>query len=293
MADPDVPGAAQDDEDSEMDEAADLEMLDRLNEEGAFDTDDDDEAEEDGLEDDEELDEIDVDEDDEDEEQGGAPLSPSAIPLIGPASTTTETTSSDPSTAALLHPHRPTPYTHDAGHLLVIDPNPLPPDSAHTEAALAATTRDAAQSLLNHLLTTCPVRNTAAGVTMALPKPTTALPREKRVPTPKAPTKWEAFAAKKGIGKFARGSMAQQDREGRAGKMVFDKESGEWVPKYGYKGRSRAGEDDWLVEIDDKKARPDGQDVDPRAQKRAERKDRVKRNERAQRANERRARQTV
>ena len=44
------------------------------------------------------------------------------------------------------------PYIHDAGHLLILDSNPLPPSAS--ESILASTARDAAQSLLDHLLTT-------------------------------------------------------------------------------------------------------------------------------------------
>ena len=84
--------------------------------------------------------------------------------------------------------------------------------------------------------------------------------------------------------------------------MVYDEEKGEWVPKWGYKGANKAGEGDWLVEVDD----GDGKDGDdgeggvmiggndrarPSARKgsKEERKERVKRNERRMRANEKRS----
>jgi len=208
---------------------------------------------------------------------------------------------------------KPIPYTIDAGHLLITDPNPLPPlTPSNIEATLLATARDAAQTLLNHLLSTCPIISapsdatgtSSSGVEMTLPAPIFALPREKRIPTPKAPTKWEAFAAKKGIGKNVKKGQEGVDQEGRlrAGKMVYDEATGEWKPKYGYKGKNK--EEDWIVEVDDKierkkaegggrgkivpKGIPEGSD--PAGMKRAERKERVKRNERLQRANDRRAR---
>ena len=58
--------------------------------------------------------------------------------------------------------------------------------------------------------------------------------------------------------------------------MVYDDATGEWVPKWGYKGANKAGEDDWIVEVDEKKE--------------AERKEKVRRNERMMRANERKGR---
>lgn len=242
-------------------------------------------------------------------DNGGAPLSTTAT-LIDPS-----VSSSDPHTNSSIHVTKPIPYTLDAGHLLITDPNPIPPCTPATlEPTLLATARDAAQTLLNHLLTTCPISTAASsltgtsssGVEMTLPAPLFALPREKRIPTPKAPTKWEAFAAKKGIGRNVKKGQEGVDQEGRlrAGKMVYDEASGEWVPKYGYKGHNKAAEEEWIVEVDEKVERkkregggrgkivpkgiPEGSD--PRGMKRAERKERVKRNERLQRANDRRAR---
>lgn len=139
-----------------------------------------------------------------------------------------------------------------------------------------------------------------------LPAPETRLPREKAVPAEKEPTKWEKFAQKKGI----------KDKK-KEGKLVYDEGSGEWVsccpylyiyilrawlgwcgssgltrsqvPKWGYKGKNKEGENDWLVEVDDKKERETGEAGDARKAGREERKERVKRNERKQRANERKS----
>ncbi|KAI9655686.1 MAG: Rhodanese- sulfurtransferase [Alyxoria varia] len=244
--------------------------------------------------------------DDEEDINGGIPVDPSDVPLIGQKESQSQTA---PSTSfsldaesqqqqPSLHPSRPIPYTHDAGHLLVSDPNPLP-DNNPSEAVLAATARDATQSLLNHLLTTCPITNSksgaGSGVHMSLPAPAFQLPREKRVPQPKAPTKWEQFAAKKGIG--MNNKRKGQESAGRAGKMVYDETSGEWVPKWGYKGKNKQEEESWLVEVDPKKERKameanGGTGLDPRAASRKERKERVKKNEKRRVANERRAQKT-
>ena len=132
---------------------------------------------------------------------------------------------------------------------------------------------------------------------MTLPPPTTLLPREKPLPKPKEKTTWERFAEKKGI---------QTKRKGGAdgtGKMEYDEEKGEWVPKWGYKGKG-GGDEEWVVEVDEKKEkvrRMEGpgkgvkrQEVVERSlgEGRRERKENAKRNERKMRANERKARKS-
>lgn len=173
--------------------------------------------------------------------------------------------------------NKPTPFTFDLGNLLANDPNPVPVSA--DEEILTATARDAAQALINQLLSTCQIKSDSEGVHLVLPAPTTALPREKPIPAAKEPTKWERFAAKKGI----------KDKK-RDGKLVYDDATGEWVPKWGYKGKNKDGENDWLVEVDEKKEEKTGEAHDARADSRRERKDRMRRNERKQRANDRNGR---
>lgn len=174
---------------------------------------------------------------------------------------------------------KPIPYTFDLGNLLCTDANPVGLDSALTEPLLSSTARDCAQGLINQLLSTCPVaRNSdATSMSLTLPPGTTALPREKSIPAAKALTRWQQFAAKKGI-----------TPKKRDGKLVYDEAKGEWVPKYGYKGKNKDGEGDWLVEVDEKKEAKTGEAGDARKEKRQERVERIKRQERRQRANERR-----
>lgn len=95
------------------------------------------------------------------------------------------------------------------------------------QAYLNETARDAVQLLLNKLFTLPTIRTQEGDVLAQLPKPTTRIPREKHVrssdevptlemnedslteaplfplqiPQPKPPTKWEQFAAAKGIQK--------------------------------------------------------------------------------------------
>ncbi|KAI1621420.1 ribosomal biogenesis regulatory protein [Exophiala viscosa] len=223
--------------------------------------------------------------------------------------TTTSTTMAETSTASLpttsaSKPERlpttvdkPTPYTFDPGYLTATDPNPLPSTStllsqSFTErnTTLQTIAREGAQSLLNTLLTTCTITSTPDGLVMALPPPTIALPRWKPLPKPKAPTKWELFARKKGIGKFGgnlKGGAALEDRKKN---LVYDEESGEWVKKWGYKGKNKQAENEWLVELDDDKQQKEKDGVNPRAVSRQERVEKIKRQDRRQRNNERRSR---
>lgn len=57
------------------------------------------------------------------------------------------------------------------------------------------------------------------------------------MPKPKPPTKWERFAAAKGI------SHKKKDRD------VWDEEKQEWVARWGKGGKNKDGEDQWLHEV--------------------------------------------
>lgn len=176
---------------------------------------------------------------------------------------------------------KPIPNTYDLGNLATFDPNPLDndklKDSAQREEHLASVTRDNLQLLINQVLS-LPVKtttdthglSTGQNSTMTLiqlPEPTTALPREKAVPKPKPPTKWEQFAARKGI-----------KAKAKDGKMVYDEATGEWVPKWGYKGKNKELDNQWLVEVDDKVKNTEDELIDPRQLARAERKKLIKKN---------------
>ncbi|RYP74359.1 hypothetical protein DL771_003026 [Monosporascus sp. 5C6A] len=156
---------------------------------------------------------------------------------------------------------KPTPYTFDLGLLLANDPNPIstshPDPSAPLEERLSAVARDGAQALINQLLTTTPLQSTTDGVLLTLPPPATPLPREKPVPAAKEPTKWERFAARKGI--------KPKTREARAARArTYDEETGEWRSTWGHARGGRAADrrrardedavqKDWLVEVDERK----------------------------------------
>lgn len=149
---------------------------------------------------------------------------------------------------------KPIPVEFDLGHLAAFDINPL---SSSKEEDLLNAARDGTQLLLNAILS-CPIQSTNEGVLITLPEPTTRLPREKPVPTESAETKWAKFARLKGI-----------KAKKRDGKMVFDEEKEDWVPKWGYKGQNKDAETAWAVELDDKK---EDDRKDPRIALRAARK---------------------
>lgn len=100
------------------------------------------------------------------------------------------------------------------------------------------------------------------GRVVDLPKPSTWLPRAKPPPEPRAPTRWEAFAARKGI-----------DKKGKRSKLVFDEDEGEWKRRHGYK---RARDDNDIPIVDAKPG--DGPGFDPFGEATEARKERVKTN---------------
>ncbi|KAH9994906.1 ribosomal biogenesis regulatory protein [Xylariaceae sp. FL0662B] len=167
---------------------------------------------------------------------------------------------------------KPTPYTFDLGLLLANDANPLTPSSSSSpttttttttpsstalEARLATTARDGAQALINQILTTLPLSTTSSGVLATLPPATTLLPREKPVPEARVPTRWEQFAARRGI--------RPRTREQRRAKgSAYNEETGAWERTWGYDrghGAERRRRDegmvqrDWLVEVDGREER--------------------------------------
>ncbi|TFY72325.1 hypothetical protein EVG20_g663 [Dentipellis fragilis] len=96
-----------------------------------------------------------------------------------------------------------------------------------------------------------------------LPTPTTLLPRQKPLPKPKPPTKWEQFARAKGI------SHKKKD------KKEWDEEKQDWVNRWGWGGKNKQVEAQWLTEV------PANADIehDPSKEARDARRTRVAKNE--------------
>lgn len=178
---------------------------------------------------------------------------------------------------------KPIPVTYDLGNLSVfdsnvLDKNALDSSNAKREESIKYLTRDNVQLLINQLLS-LPMKTTTDSVSstmtlLQLPEPTTELPREKPLPKAKQLTKWEKFAAKKGI--------KSKVKEGR---KIYDEASGEWVNKWGYKGANKKLDSQWLVEVDEDVKGTEKELVDPRSLGRQERKRLIKKNERQQKKN--------
>ncbi|KAI6146145.1 ribosome biogenesis regulatory protein-domain-containing protein [Pisolithus tinctorius] len=158
-----------------------------------------------------------------------------------------------------------TPLDVDAGFLTVTDHNPIDEDSyrSNLEEYLKSTARDGIQALVAALYV-LPTESSVDGSFAKLPPPTTQLPRAKPLPKPKPLTKWEKFAAAKGIQKK------------RRDKKIWDEEKQEWVNRWGRDGKNKEKEDQWIHEV---KANADV-DFDPAQEARNERKSRVAKNER-------------
>jgi regulator of ribosome biosynthesis len=192
---------------------------------------------------------------------------------------------------------KPTPYVYSLSYLTATDPNPLPTSQSllslpctDLNSTLQATARDGAQSLITTLLTTTTIQSTPDALLMLLSpasETTLRLPRWKSLPKPKPPTKWETFAKKKGIGKFSNASGGAKREEVRKN-MVYDEESGEWVKKWGYKGKNKT-EGEWLVEVDEKKKKVEEEGRNVRGEGKRERMERVRRQQRKERNNVNRA----
>ena len=104
------------------------------------------------------------------------------------------------------------------------------------ESYLQSNARDSIQALFSDLVD-LPTKATPDGPLTLLPAPKTILPRAKPLPKPKPPTKWEKFAAAKGIQK--------RKKE----KKVWDEEKQEWVDRWGWKGVNKKEEVQWLTPV--------------------------------------------
>lgn len=144
------------------------------------------------------------------------------------------------------------------------------------EAYLTSHALPSLQTLLSALFS-LPTSRTSSGPLATLPPVQTLLPREKSLPKPKPPTKWERFAAEKGI--------SHRNRD----KMEWDENRQEFVARWGRGGLNKKVEEQWITEV---KVGADGKDVDPAVTAKADRKARTAKNLRQQEANVRAAAKT-
>ncbi|KAH0445952.1 hypothetical protein IEQ34_025213 [Dendrobium chrysotoxum] len=130
----------------------------------------------------------------------------------------------------------------DAGLLMSVDSSDLDSkqfkDEKAREELIQSRVLASTRSLIA-LLQTLPItQHPDLGPLAALPTPAyPVLPREKPLPKPRAETKWEAFAKRKGI--------ANKKKD----KMVWDDEAKEWVPRWGFKGKNKKEEEQWIHEL--------------------------------------------
>jgi len=154
--------------------------------------------------------------------------------------------------------------TFDLGNLVTADTSALDIAAlSSTRGYLDTLARDNAQNLVAHIFN-LPSEEipTIQGRLATLPAPTMKLPREKPIPKPKPETKWEKFRKEKGI---------QKRKKGR---MVWDEQKQQYLPRYGYK-RANNLEEQWAFEA---KGDDDGKE-DPWQRMQREKNDRVSKNQ--------------
>lgn len=110
------------------------------------------------------------------------------------------------------------------------------PHSENLEEHLQNLARDGAQALIGALFALPTVRSDY-GPLAQLPPRVYQLPRAKPLPKPKPQTKWEKFAAAKGI------SHRKKD------KRMWDEEKQEWVNRWGKDGKNKQLEEQWITEV--------------------------------------------
>jgi len=117
----------------------------------------------------------------------------------------------------------------DLGNLIAFDYQEYPPNSD-----IKIITQNAVQELFQELFN-LPIKADDSDPLALLPQGTYSMPREKSVPVTLPPTKWEKFAATKGI---------QKKKKSR---LVFDEISKEYKPRFG-RNRALTVDDDWVQE---------------------------------------------
>ncbi|GAA0153458.1 ribosomal protein [Lithospermum erythrorhizon] len=156
-------------------------------------------------------------------------------------------------------------YDIDLGNLVAFDPH-------YHFTSPAASREESVNESLQHAtklvqaiadsLFNLPSIEDPDGPLVKLPPATTKLPREKPLPKPAPPTKWEVFAQKKGIQKK------------KKDKVVFDEETGKWKRRHGY---DRVNDDNDIPIIEAKMTDEPGDD--PFAKRKVDKKKRVEKQE--------------
>ncbi|KAL5729552.1 hypothetical protein ACHQM5_002487 [Ranunculus cassubicifolius] len=156
-------------------------------------------------------------------------------------------------------------YQVDLGNLMAFDPqhhfSSVPKDREELANECLNKATELVQAIANSLFS-LPSTEDRDGPLVRLPPPTTRLPREKHLPRPAPPTKWEVFAQKKGIVKR------------KKDKLVYDEQTGNWKRRHGY---DRLNDDNDVPIIEAKSTDEPGED--PFAKRQGEKKKRVEKQE--------------
>ncbi|KAI5589951.1 hypothetical protein POPTR_005G231000v4 [Populus trichocarpa] len=159
-------------------------------------------------------------------------------------------------------------YQVDLGNLMAFDPfhhfTSIPSAREELVAECLSNGTELVQAIVSGVFN-LPSTEDIDGPLVKLPPPTTKLPREKPLPKPKPPTRWEQFAKAKGI------------RNRKKDKVVWDEQTGTWKRRYGY---DRVNDDADVPIIEAKMTDEPG--VDPFAKRVAEKKERVQKNQKNQ-----------
>lgn len=152
-------------------------------------------------------------------------------------------------------------YEVDLGNLMAYDPThhfeSIPTDREELVKDCLRKGTELVQEIANALFR-APAAEDQDGPLVRLPRPTTRLPREKHIPRPKPPTKWEEFAKRKGI------------QNHKKDKRVFDEQTATWKRRHGY---DRVNDDKDIPIIEAKPTDEPGQD--PFSKRKTEKKERV------------------
>lgn len=150
---------------------------------------------------------------------------------------------------------------YDLHNLVCCDYHTLKVSDDDMESIIVDTATRAVQLLVKRIFE-LPSEPSIAGPLAVLPEPSFILPREKRIPEPKPMTKWEKFAKEKNI------------KNKKKSRMLYDEVTGEYKPRFGYKGINSGIQEHAIVEV------KSGQDpyADPWAEERKDKKERVAKN---------------
>ncbi|XP_050214094.1 ribosome biogenesis regulatory protein homolog [Mercurialis annua] len=156
-------------------------------------------------------------------------------------------------------------YDVDLGHLLAFDPHHNFPSAPSSREELVKECIRKGTELVQAIaagLFSLPSTENIDGPLVKLPPPKFKLPREKHLPRPQPPTKWETFAKARGI----------QNRH--KDKRVYDQQTHSWKRRFGY---DRVNDDKDIPILDAKMTDEVGED--PFAKRRTEKKKRVEKQE--------------